>query len=196
VEAEMSGRTTLGFVLLFLILGGYVYFFEFSSDDDHPPVKDISLYASSYGEFDIIALQIEAAPGATHFVRTDNTLSQAWQMLTPQPLPPDELDQVRVNGAAVRLGQLRASQVITNVTNLAQYGLASPALTVTLTISDGEKITLLTGSETPVNNSRYVQQPVARQTVYLVSDLAINELHHLLTLPPLAPTPFPTTPAP
>lgn len=193
----MSGRITVGLVLLFIVLGSYVYFFEFSADSNLPNEGGMSLYDSPYNEFDIVGLEIDSPQGSAHFVRTDDTFSQDWQMIAPQSISPAELDQVRVNGAAVRLGQLTAAQVITNVTHSAQYGLTPPVLTVTLTLSDGQKITLLTGNETPVNNSRYVQRPTDRQAVYLVFNLAVNELHQLVAIPPLAPTPLPTiTPRP
>ncbi|HXV98760.1 MAG TPA: DUF4340 domain-containing protein, partial [Anaerolineae bacterium] len=131
--------------------------------------------------------------------RTHETPTQDWQMTRPITLAPPELDQVRVNGAATRLGGLTASQVITNATDLTQYGLApSPELTVTLIISNGQKVTLYAGSQTPVAGSRYLRT-AEHEPVYLVSAFAIDDLLQLITEPPLAPTPLPAlglTPGP
>jgi hypothetical protein len=90
------------------------------------------------------------------------------------------------------MGKLTASQVITGVTDLAQYGLDPPELTVTLTISDGQKIILYTGAETPVDNNRYLRPAVADHSVYVVFGFAIDDLRRLLDDPPLTPVPRPT----
>ncbi|MCB0156419.1 MAG: DUF4340 domain-containing protein [Anaerolineae bacterium] len=186
----MSGRLSLGLVAVLIILGGYVYFFELSEAGSPPEVQSpLLLYPTTYNEYDIVEFEIVTAAQRAHFVRTDTTLTQDWQMISPELLRPPELDQVRVNGAAVRLGRLTAGQVITTVTNLAQYDLAPPALTVTLTISNGQTVTLLTGGQTPVNNQRYIQTQADPQSVYLVPSLAVDALHDLLTFPPLTLTP-------
>ena len=195
----MSSKATLGLVACFLILGSYIYFFELSEDtaDEKIASNIIPLYEQSYGEYDIVTMEIVTAQGTSRFVRTDKTHTQEWQLASPQTLPPENLDQVRINGAATRLGRLTASQMISQVTNLSAYGLDPPTLTVTLTISNGQTITLWAGNPTPVNDQHYLQWPTSPQLVYLVPDLAISELHNLIVSPPLAPTPLPTiTPRP
>jgi hypothetical protein len=186
----MNPKVTAGLVVLLAALAGYLYFFEGSrSNEKAQPDSSLTLYHIKYSEYDIIELQIEGAQGQAHFARTDQTLTQDWEMLRPTPLSPDEVDQVRVNGAANRLGSLTASRAITNVTDLAQYGLDSPELTVTLTISNGQKIILYTGDETPVNENRYLRTAEDNQTVYLVFGFAVEDLHRLIDEPPLAPLP-------
>lgn len=189
----MNPRVTLILIILLIALGGYIYFFEIKANDDqaNPDSDLIQIYDAVYGEYDVVGLEIVGAQGKAHFSRTDETLTQDWQMLEPEPIPPDQLDQVWVNGAATRLAGLTASQVITGVTDLAQYGLEKPELTVTLTISDGQKITLYTGAETPVNNNRYIRTTADDRSVYLVFSFAVDDLFRLLTEPPLAPTPLP-----
>jgi hypothetical protein len=83
---------------------------------------------------------------------------------------------------------LTAGQVITNVTELARYGLDPPALTVTLTISDGQKIRLSMGDETPVDNNRYLFRDRDNRSVYVIVGLAVDDLYRLLAAPPLLPT--------
>ncbi len=198
----MNSKVTLVLVLLLVALAGYVYASNRDGDTQAEPTKDspLQIYPTPYGEYDIVELEIAAPPGLAHFARTNETPTQDWQMTQPTSLAPTELDQVRVNGAATRLGGLTASQVITGVTNLAQYGLApSPQLTVTLTISNGQKVTLYTGNQTPVAGSRYIRTAAATESVYLVPAFAVDDLLRLITEPPLAPTPLPDpglTPAP
>jgi hypothetical protein len=79
---------------------------------------------------------------------------------------------------------------------LAQYGLDPPKLTVTLTISNEQKITFYAGAKTPVTDSRYLRPETDDQAVYLVFSFALDDLERLVQEPPLKPTPLPAlTPA-
>ncbi|MEW5957426.1 MAG: DUF4340 domain-containing protein [Chloroflexota bacterium] len=191
----MNARTTLILLIVLAVLGGYVYLFELegnNSGGDEPP----AIWGTPYSEYDIVELEIFGPASIAHFARTQETLTQDWAMLQPSPLAPDQLDQARVNGAATRLGQLTASQVITGVTNLAQYGLDPPELTTTLTISNGQKITLYAGAVTPLDENRYLQINSDPQSVYLVFGFAVDDLLRLLAGPPLKPArPVVSTPA-
>ena len=192
----MKPKVTLVLVIVLAALGGYVYFFEIRPNSNDETDNDlIQIYGAEYGEYDIVELEIEGPQDTAHFARTNETsaqdwAAQEWAMLLPTPLPPDKVDQVRVNGAATRMGYLTASRVITNVTDLAQYGLEPPELTVTLTISNGQKIMLYTGNETPVKNNRYIRLAGDDKTVYLVFSFAVDDLRRLIDEPPFAPTQF------
>jgi hypothetical protein len=189
VETAMKPKVTLALVILLAALGGYIYFFEIKGDKKGEGVNNLTqIYGTEYGEYDITGLEIEGAQGTAHFARTDQNPTQAWEMLLPTPLSPDEVDQVRVNGAATRMGYLTASRVITDVTDLAQYGLDPPELTITLTISNGQKIVLHTGDETPLKNNRYLRLAGDHKTVYLVFSFAVDDLRRLIEEPPFAPT--------
>ncbi len=192
VEAAVNPRITLILVILLAALGGYIYLFEMQGDEDVSSRPDVLLYDRAYGEYDIVELEIVGPQSKAHFARTDEAPTQDWEMLQPDSLSPDQVDQVRVNGAANRLGHLTASQVITGVANLAQYGLDPPVLIVTLTISDGQKITLHSGAETPVNDNRYLRIANGDQSIYLVFGFAADDLHRLLDEPPLKQTVGPT----
>ena len=191
----MNWKATLSLVLILTVLSGYVYFFERSPDNDNEAANSSSkispIYNQTYGEYDVIELQIIRSQQSAHFVRTDEAFTRDWRMVQPASLPPAALDQVRVNGAVTRLARLTPSQVITNAINLADYGLASPQLTVTLTISDGQKITLYAGDKTPIDDNRYMRLATDDQTVFLVFSFAVDDLVALLDELPLVPTPLP-----
>jgi len=191
----VNPRFTLIVIVVLAALAGYVYLFELSDEVDDD-ATDIQIYGTTYGEYDVVELEIVGPQGALRFARTNETFTRDWQMLQPTSLAPEQLDQVRVNGAASRLARLTAGQVITNVTDLDLYGLDPAALTVTLTISDGQKITLSTGDATPVDNNRYVLTSPENRSVYVVFGLAVDDLYRLLAAPPLAPTPLPTLTSP
>ncbi len=193
----MNSRSTLILLAVFFLLGGYLYFFQWPEQaHDAPDNGQLPLYGISYGEYDLVALEIDGPPGTAHFARTNETFTRDWEMLQPFILAANEVDQVRVNGAATRLAHLTAGQAITSPTNLTQYGLDNPQLTVTLTISNGNSIILYAGQQTPVNNQRYLllnNDP----TIYLIPTLAIDNLEALFVDPPVRPTPLPTiTPNP
>ncbi len=191
----MNPKVTAILVTLLVLGGSYVYFFELEAGPEATDNRAVSIHQREYGEYDVVGLEVVGPDSSAHFARAAEASSRDWQMLRPTAWPPDRIDQVRVNGSAYRLGRLTASQIITGVTDLAQYGLAPPDLTVTLTISNGQKITFLAGAQTPVNDSRYLQRAADDQTVYLVYGLAVDELQRLLDDPPLASTPLPPTTA-
>lgn len=190
----MNPRLTLILVVILVLIGGYLYLFEFRADRKNSPTETdgIEIYGTTYGEYDIVELDLLGPEAAARFARTNDTPTRDWEMLQPTHLTPEALDQVRVNGAAVRMAGLTASQVITDVTALGQYGLDKPALTVTLTLSNGQSITLYGGKPTPVDGNRYLQVATENRSVYVIPSLAIDELRRLLDQPPQAPTPLPT----
>ncbi len=191
----MNRRLTLGLLGIFILLGGYIYFFidiEFDSNEDAD-----SIWGEIYAPYDVVELEITTSQGYTHFVRTGDTPERDWQLITPTKITPDELDQVQVNGAATRLAILTIDQTLTDVSDLSPYGLLEPTITATLTLTNGQKLTLIGGADAPVNNQRYAQLPGDEQTVYVIFDFALDALQLIAASPPLAPTPFPTiTPNP
>jgi len=188
----MNGKTTLGLVFILAALGGYVYIFEIGNDFRQTDDGLTEIFGNNYGEYDVVELEISNSHHTAHFVRTNTSFTRDWAMAQPTALPAHALDQVQVNGTATRLGQLTASQVIANVTDWGQYGLASPELTVTLTISNGQKLVLFTGNPTPVDDNRYIRTSTDHHSVYLVFGFTVDALRNLLNELPLAPTPLPT----
>jgi len=69
------------------------------------------------------------------------------------------------------------------------YGFASPALTLTFTISDVQRI-LLVGDKVPTSSDYYVR-PAEGGPMRIVSGFDIDRLKEWLTAPPLAPTATP-----
>jgi hypothetical protein len=195
VETAMNPKVTAIMVILLLAGGSYLYFFELQTDPEETSGGAVPIHEREYGEYDLVGLEVVGSHSSAYFARAAEASTQGWAMLWPEAWPPDQIDQVRVNGSAYRLGRLTASQIITGVTDLAQYGLAPARLTVTLTISNGEEITFFAGAQTAVNDNRYLQRTADDQTVYLVYGLAVDELQRLLDDPPLASAPLPATTA-
>lgn|GEM_PF-1902807 len=119
-----------------------------------------------------------------------------WRITAPTPA---EADDLTVSGVATSLKQPAATtKVGDNVSDLAPYGLNSPALTVTLVLSGSTtpRQTLFVG-KTNVDGSAYYVRAADSKAVYLVNNFTIEPLKGWLITPPIAlptPTPLPTLP--
>lgn len=117
-------------------------------------------------------------------------VNNQWQLTAPTNEP---ASQFQVGAAADQLKNLQAQAVITTAGDLAQYGLNSPVLTITLVISGVTPTDnrLLVGGNTIDGGSYYVQV-AGKPEVYTVLNTLIEQLRSWLTTPPKAePTPTP-----
>ena len=117
-------------------------------------------------------------------------VNNQWQLTAPTNEP---ASQFQVGAAADQAKNLQAQQVITAPADLAQYGLNSPVLTITLVISGVTPTDnrLLVGGNTIDGGSYYVQV-AGKPEVYTVLNTLIEQLRSWLTTPPKAePTPTP-----
>lgn len=120
----------------------------------------------------------------------------AWQITAPIQ---HEADDLTVTSSANVLKKPDAmSKVGDNVTDLKQYGLDTPAITVTIVLSGATppKQTLYVGNAS-VDGSAYYVRANDSKSVYLLSSGTIEPIKSWLDTPPIAqptPTPFPTLP--
>jgi hypothetical protein len=140
----------------------------------------------------------DLSAGTTQGLRVDSptqtvalqVVNNQWQLTAPINEP---ASQFQVGAAADQLKTLQAQRVITSATDLAQYGLDSPVLTVTLVMSGVTPTDnrLLVGDTTIEGGSYYVQV-AGKPEVYTVLNTLIEQLRSWLTTPPKAePTPTP-----
>jgi hypothetical protein len=81
--------------------------------------------------------------------------SGKWELTAPKPLA---ADQDAVGSIASAVASLNADRIIEEkAQDLAQYGLASPSIEVTVTQRDGKNRELLIGDETPTSGSFYAK---------------------------------------
>jgi hypothetical protein len=123
-----------------------------------------------------------------------------WTITAPTNEPADDLTVAQIVNDLKR--PPATSKVADNPTDLAQYGLASPALTVTLVLSGATppQQQLFVGKQT-LDGSNYYVRSSAGQAVYLTPNTTIEPVRAWLTSPPVAiptATPIPATivPAP
>jgi len=101
-------------------------------------------------------------------------------------------DRLRVNSLMFRLASLRGTRRLDGVTNLADYGLTAPAMTVTLTLVDGTGHTLKIGAKAPAESGTYSLAD-DNPTVYLLSNALAQDIERLVSDPPRQP---PASPSP
>jgi len=78
-----------------------------------------------------------------------------WQITAPKPFP---ADQDSANALATTAGAVISDRVVEDkASNLATYGLQSPALEADVTSNKGKTSKLLIGDDTPTNNGTYAK---------------------------------------
>jgi hypothetical protein len=131
---------TLVVLAVALGLGGYLYFVESKKEvkpDEKPKEKVFQLETAKVKEVDL------AGTDHIHLAKDGAT----WRMTDP----PAPADAGEVDAMVTSLGGLELQEVVgDNVTDLAQYGLASPRITVTATVEGAPApLKLMLGDKTP-----------------------------------------------
>ena len=125
-------------------------------------------------------------------------INNHWQITAPTNEPGDDYT---IGSAAEQMKKLQATQVITAPQNLDQYGLVSPAITITMVMSGTPAVNnILQVGGTTIDGGSYYAKPAGQQAVYVVQNTLIEQMKGWLTTLPVAqPTPTPIviiTPSP
>ena len=191
----MNPRVTVGLLAVLLALGAYVYFGAPAASPVGPTPSaktDPQLELWTLEESQIQAVSIQRGGQEAGVQRA----GEEWQ-LTPSGEPADRL---RVNSLIFRLATVRATYRVANVTNEAEFGLATPSMVATLRLANGESRTLTVGAKAPAESGTYVRKD-GDAAVYLVSNALVQDLDRIVTEPPRPPSPTPlaspvTSPSP
>jgi hypothetical protein len=184
----MKGRHTLILLAVLAALAAYAYFFEIKKPEESKTTAETPKLFT-YAPEDITALAVADTQGKTAAVQ--RVAQEDWKVVAPVQ---DAADSARVTGLVSRLASLTASRVLTEVNNLADYGLVTPALTATLTISDGSKVNLFAGDQTPDKSGYYALRDKGPD-VYIIFSSTVEDLQRLISEPPVQPTPTPVVTA-
>lgn len=160
-------KTTIAGLVLLLLLGGYIYFYEWDTPAGGSETKE-KAFAGIQADA-IEEVQIKAASGET----SRATKSDAgWQIVEPvrTEADPSELSAVTSN-----IGSLEVQRVVEEKpSDLARYGLNPPRVDVAFRLK-GEKNFrhLLLGEKTPTGSDLYAKVP-DNTRVFLVSSYLDN----------------------
>lgn len=195
----MSFRLTAVVLGLLVLLGAVVWFTEFRPQDR--PATDAT--ASDKADLDVLKFDDKEVQRLDVETPTQKLTAakdeQGNWVLQPSAEPADRL---RISSVVSRLANLRATRRVADAPAdpsassgqaLAQYGLDTPTLTATVTLTDGTTPALQVGAKPPAGTGTYVKQP-AQPAVFLIPNQLVMDLERLVTEPPIQrPTP---TPAP
>lgn len=190
----MNPRNTAILVALALILLGYVYFVELPKTPEQRgtlvPTPQQAVFAVKANDVKNIAIRDLRGARQVALERTEN----GWQVQQPTSKAADSLS---VDSAVNQLTSLRASRVLTNVTDIAPFGFVTATLEVRFVMSDTTPFALTIGNKTPDGSNYYAVYTGDRSKVFIVPSAAIESVKAWLDTPPYEPTPLPTsTPTP
>ena len=189
----MNRRYTLILLIILGALVAYTYFTEFRGTEEPPTTAlDTQPVVFDLAEEEIVGLKVTTSEGQTTELKRGD---EAWTMVTtPSAEYPqgEEVDEMRVSSLVRRLADLKASRVITQATDIAQYGLITGTLTADITMSNGEAHQLLVGETNPTGAAYYALADGNQDPVYLLFSGIVDDLRRLVSEPPYPPTPIPT----
>jgi hypothetical protein len=141
-------------VIVLAALGGGVYWSDKAKQaEEKAPPKDAPPKVLTIPEDQFKAIQFQKTGGDTTVVKKSD--AGKWEITQPKPLP---ADQDSITSVVSSLSSLTSDRLIEDkAADLAPYGLASPALQVTITKKDGKTEDLLVGDDTPTGGSTFVK---------------------------------------
>jgi len=186
-------RNTLIVVAVLAVLLAYLYLVELPQTPEQmsarlgtptatPPSYMFQLDGANVQTFSIADLRF---PRTVTVVRADT----GWMVTLPENKP---ADKNKADATASALANLKVTRVFTNVTNLANFGLAPATLEARFGMNDGATYAILLGSKTPDGMNYYAAYTGDQTKVFLIDSSLGVSLMNLVDVPPFQPTPIPT----
>lgn len=148
----MKFKGTTALLILFVALGGYVYFTEFRGREAREQAEAAKKKAVQVEKNNIVELSL-LYPGTT--ITGVKKGEKQWELSSPAGIDADaeEWDRLASNLASLE----REATVAENAANLAAFGLDSPPIKVTAKLADGKTIEIALGAENPGKNYIYAK---------------------------------------
>lgn len=185
----MNSRTTLLIVGLFLIVLGYIYFVELPKTPaqlGQPPRPAPKLFDLPSGQVARLELRDLRQGRQIALVRVDN----AWQFEKPTT---QIADATRVNDTVDGFAILNASRVLTDVTDLNQFGVLTGTLDARMIMRDSTAYGMTVLNKTVAGDSYYAVYTGSKQApVFIIASRLVDEWLGWFDNPPYPPTPTPT----
>ncbi len=189
----MKPRNTLILVAIFAALLGYLYFVELNKTPDQisqalgTPTARVpqALFQLNVDDMTQVDLTDLRAGRQVQLKRANNQ----WQVVKPLAKLASDSEVVTALG---EFAALKYTRVLTNVTNLGQYGFITATLEARVTLSNTQSYALTVGNKTPDGSFYYVVYTGDTSRVFLVSTTTIDTLQAWFDAPPYEPTPTPT----
>jgi len=148
----MRARNTLIMAIVALLLVATVYFLEIRGADEREEADAVAERLLLFESDDITGLTLASTDGSISLARQDGE----WTITAPYPLA---ADQANVAGIVNALQTADHERLVEEAPeDLGRFGLGEPAVTVTLTSSDGASRSLALGNDTPVGFNVFVKR--------------------------------------
>jgi hypothetical protein len=168
-------KSTLIYLAIAALLGGYIYFFERGPVKPKDEEKKEKVFDNFVAD-DIRDIVLENLGTTLNAKKTTIELKKndkdVWQIIVPQAF---EADEPTVRTMLSGVGDFNPDATIDNPTNLKDYGLDPPSARCTLRSKSGSSFVLLIGDKNMSNSSTYVKRE-DKNSVYLVASYAADNL--------------------
>lgn len=157
-------KSTLALLVVLAGLGGYIYFVDAKrpAAGAEEKAKAVTVAADKLQE-----LRVTAGGETTVLHKADGT----WKITEPEDM---EADQTEVSSLTTSLTTLDVNRVVDdNATDLAQYGLATPAIQIAFKADGNASGGLAFGDKTPSQGDLYAMR-TGEKKVFLVSAFVEN----------------------
>jgi hypothetical protein len=139
-------------IILAALVGGIYFSNRAKEAADKAPPKDAAPKILTIPESDIKSIRLQKPTSTTTLQKSD---AGKWQITEPKPLP---ADNDAVSSLVSTVSSLTSERLIEDKpTDLASYGLATPALEVLITKKDGKTEDLLVGDDAPTDSATFVK---------------------------------------
>lgn len=148
-------RTTLVLLVLAILLGGFVYFYEFQWKSQQEQVKKKKQQLFAFKEDDVKALKITTPSETINLERSPESGKTKWLMKSPDTVPAND-------GTVAYLLNLLETETTqrslnTSASELAQFGLKQPQATIDITLNNQKTHKLVVGKPSFDNRFVYAQ---------------------------------------
>ncbi len=184
----MRWRTTFILIILALALGAFVYVVELRRGTSTTPTSTDSVTVlRDVHVDDVTEFRLQKDQQA---LEAYLTADDGWVMRYPVQSP---ADSDRIRQALGLLVYAHASRVLSprEITSLADYGLAAPAIEWQIRLRTGRHILIWIGDQTPQKMYYYLKTG-EDERIYLVATSLVEVWEQLVEAPPYPPTPTPT----
>src|SRR5438105_703462 len=144
--------TTILFIL-FVILGGYVYFTEYRGKEERQKQEESKKKAFAVEAKDVSEISLTYPDRAS--ITAVRKGEKQWEITSPTGIQADsdELEQLASNIPQIS----REDTVAQNAQDLAPYGLKEPPVKLSAKLKDGKQLEILFGSDNPKKTFTYAK---------------------------------------
>ena len=177
-------RTTLVLILLAILLGGFVYFYEIQWKSQQEEVKKKQQQLFSFNEVDVKTLKITTPSETITLERSPESSNTKWLMKSPDTVPANDGTVAYLLNLLVN--ENSANAVKTSTSQLSEFGLTQPQATIEITLNDAKTHKLILGKANFDDRFLYAQnnfaiQPNANVELVLVSKNFENAIKRSLS---------------